>query len=765
MSKVVKVTYNSESLQTEILVDGQAFDTSRINGKEIADWAYPFMMRKVKWNGFYDEMVEALGGEKTFDLIFDGSEEALNELKEAWEDAPVNVISEDNVGNNVVIEYDESTLNATITVNGTPFDTSRINGKEIEDWVYPFMVRKVKWDGIFEELEKVIGSDEYTIQFSGSNSAMKALMEECPETIEVVRTKNKSVGKKAADNSNDDELQKAEELFIHSKTKEALPIFEKLAENGNGRAMFLLSICYTFIDRNKRIYWLNKGADAGDPLSKLSIAQNYSDRRIEILNEILPVLSQMADEEDIIAQCEIVQILYGYTRYGKYESYKNFDIMAEYFKHIPCIKYLKNASEKYGYAKADYILGNCYEKGCFVERDTDLSVEHFTKAANQNYLPAMFALGRFYMHTHEDIKQFTWFLKAAEEGHTSAFDEVANCYYYGIGTSCDYDKAFYWAKKAISDSSSFCDSLLGNMYYFGRGTKQNYSEAVKYFKEGADYDDEAQYKLGECYYYGRGVEQNYEKAVEWYTKAAEEENNSAQAALGDCYYLGNGVKQNYEKAVEWYTKAAEQGDSNAQDTLGDCYYFGNGVEQNYEKAVEWYTEAAESNNIYAMYDLAVCYYYGKGTSQNYQEAVRLFQLAANEGNVESLNFLGDCYYEGNGVKQSYSTAVSLYNEAMSNNSPQAYYNLGSCYRWGNGVPKDKAKAKELFKKGIELGSTNCSEAYEDMLKNDDKIKMAKKIGGEVLNGLGIQGGILGGLGMLGKACINSLIDNDDDDED
>lgn len=189
---------------------------------------------------------------------------------------------------------------------------------------------------------------------------------------------------------------------------------------------------------------------------------------------------------------------------------------------------------------------------------------------------------------------------------------------------------------------------------------------------------------------------------------------------------------------------------------------GNGVKQNYEKAVEWYTEAAESNNIYAMYDLAVCYYYGKGTSQDYQEAVRLFKSAADEGSVESLNFLGDCYYEGNGVTQSYSTAVSLYNEAMSNNSPQAYYNLGSCYRWGNGVPKDKAKAKELFKKGIELGSTNCSVAYEDMLKNDDKIKMAKKIGGEVLNGLGIQGGILGGLGMLGKACINSLIDDDED---
>ena len=66
MIKTVKVTYNSDTLETAITVDGNAFDTSRINGREIEDWAYPFMMRKVKWNGFYDEMVEALGGAEVF---------------------------------------------------------------------------------------------------------------------------------------------------------------------------------------------------------------------------------------------------------------------------------------------------------------------------------------------------------------------------------------------------------------------------------------------------------------------------------------------------------------------------------------------------------------------------------------------------------------------------------------------------------------------------------------------------------------------------
>lgn len=41
MAKTVKVTYNSDTLETVITVYGKSFDTSRIEGKEIADWAYP----------------------------------------------------------------------------------------------------------------------------------------------------------------------------------------------------------------------------------------------------------------------------------------------------------------------------------------------------------------------------------------------------------------------------------------------------------------------------------------------------------------------------------------------------------------------------------------------------------------------------------------------------------------------------------------------------------------------------------------------------
>ena len=56
MSKTVKVTYNADTLETTIVVDGKNFDTSRITGKEmltghILSWYVRFvgMVSMMKW--------------------------------------------------------------------------------------------------------------------------------------------------------------------------------------------------------------------------------------------------------------------------------------------------------------------------------------------------------------------------------------------------------------------------------------------------------------------------------------------------------------------------------------------------------------------------------------------------------------------------------------------------------------------------------------------------------------------------------------------
>lgn len=95
----------------------------------------------------------------------------------------------------VIIEYNAENLSTKITVNGQPFDTSKINGKEIEDWVYPFMIRKVKWNGIFEELSAVIDSESFTIEFVGNEKWLEVLDEECPETVTIALKQEKTVEK------------------------------------------------------------------------------------------------------------------------------------------------------------------------------------------------------------------------------------------------------------------------------------------------------------------------------------------------------------------------------------------------------------------------------------------------------------------------------------------------------------------------------------------------------------------------------------------
>lgn len=465
MAKTVKISYNADSLKTTITVDGKEFDTSRIDGREIEDWAYPFQIRKVKWNGFYDEMVAALGGEKAFDLVFDGSDESLAELKEALEDVPVKIVKEAKKSE-VIIKYDSDSLKTTITVDGKEFDTSRIDGREIEDWVYPFQMRKVKWNGIFNELADFIGSDNYNITFSGKDEDMNSLKEECPKTVNIEKDSNAS-------------SESAEELENQAK--------------------------------------------------------------------------QLDSEE-------------------KYEE------------------------------------------------------------------------------------SFKLRMKAADMGNVISINNIG----------CHYE-------------------------------------------------------------HGNGVEQNYTEAAKWYQKAAEQGNAGSQNNLANCYYYGNGVNQDYAEAAKWYRKAAEQGYAFAQDDLGDCYYNGEGVEQNYAEAAKWYRKAAE------------------------------------QGDADAQNSLGNCYINGEGVEQNYAEAVKWYQKAAEQGYAAAYYILGTCYRWGCGVHKDKEKAKELFKKGIELGNQSCKEAYEEMLKNADRIETAKNVGGKILSFLGAAAN------NYAQASLQSYHDDDDnyyyDDDD
>jgi len=91
---------------------------------------------------------------------------------------------------------------------------------------------------------------------------------------------------------------------------------------------------------------------------------------------------------------------------------------------------------------------------------------------------------------------------------------------------------------------------LGNMYSNGRGVPQDYAEAVRWSRLAAEQGNtSAQNRLGFMYGEGRGVPEDDAEAVRWYRLAAEQGHAIAQSNLGLMYRNGRGVPQEDVEAV------------------------------------------------------------------------------------------------------------------------------------------------------------------------------------------------------------------------
>ena len=412
-------------------------------------------------------------------------------------------------------------------------------------------------------------------------------------------------------------LTEAENLFIAAQYEKAFPLFSRLAEEGNGRAMYYLGEYYGFPyapadkDEEKAKMWREKGAQAGDVLAALKIASSSDEK--QLFQKVL----RLAEDGDVTAQFEV----------GK-NYYWGTNTVQDYEK---AVVWYRKAAEA-GNARAQNNLGNCYYEGEGVKKDFEEAVK--------------------------------WYKKAAEQGNANAQNNLGERYYYGQGVEQNYEEAVKWYQKSAEQGNADAQYSLGYCYYNGQGVEQSYEEAVKWYARAAEQGHTgAQDNLGDCYFYGNGVDQSYEEAVKWYQKAAEQGYNLAQKDLGFCYANGYGVSQDYEKAAEWYQRAAEQGNAYAQNELGACYYNGNGVEKDYEKAAKWYQKAAEQGIANAQNMIGICYHYGYGVEQDYKKEVYWLRKAADQGYDWAQNNLGNCYKNGWGVQPDQNEAIEWYKKA------------------------------------------------------------------------------------------------------
>ena len=334
-------------------------------------------------------------------------------------------------------------------------------------------------------------------------------------------------------------LQEAERLYIAYQLDEARGLFEELAQAGNARAMYVLGRYYH--DSN----WGWKGADSGDVLAELYVAESREDdeQKTAMLEELFPRVYELAEQGDVFACHEVARM----------------------FWH-----------------------------GRGTRGDEQKAIYYWRTAAGAGFWDSMRELGDRFEEQGNYKKAAEWFKKLAEAGCDEGWFGLGWIYKEGEGGIVCVKEAIYCCQKAYEMQGIWAGEAA-NMIGCILAEHENYKEANAWFrKSGEAGSDWGWYHLAVSYDHGNGLRSDKEQAKEYYLKAYEMQGDCAgDAALA----IGMAFDENeeYTKAYEWFQKAAEAGSDWGYFKLGICCLEGKVVTESSIKSLECFTKAYKMN--------------------------------------------------------------------------------------------------------------------------------------------------------------------------
>ena len=299
-------------------------------------------------------------------------------------------------------------------------------------------------------------------------------------------------------------------------------------------------------------------------------------------------------------------------------------------------------------------------------------------------------------------------LSAHEDEGNPAAELLARCYYFGMGTDMDTDRALALLKQSGENGSVTAKYLLADASSTVSGAKLTLDETAALYKEfvsaaeGMDASDPAygtvMTYLARCYAEGKGVEKDSDKALDAAAKAAaagklspfemmtlgkvfddctpvpeveaaEEQAAAAVAENPDAQvtppaYVCPEAEALYTQAADALQALADAGNARAQKLLGDLYFNGRGgFEQDCAKALELYEQAADQDYADAQAQLGYMYQNGAGVELSYEKAMEWNNRAAQQGNAQGQAQIGYMYHMGLGVTQNLDEAGRWYTRA------------------------------------------------------------------------------------------------------
>lgn len=177
--------------------------------------------------------------------------------------------------------------------------------------------------------------------------------------------------------------------------------------------------------------------------------------------------------------------------------------------------YLKAA--KLGSSSANNNLGMLYELNHDYVKAKEM-YEIAIKEHNSSY--AMMSLGDLYneglgIERNTELAE-KWYKKSIHSGNDFAITRLGMLY----GNLEKYDEAIKCYEIAIKKGDPVAMNSMGLLYQHGFGVKRDIQKAVKYYQDASNNGDVGGLiDLGLLYEKGLGVPQSYEKAVELYQRA------------------------------------------------------------------------------------------------------------------------------------------------------------------------------------------------------------------------------------------------------
>ncbi len=129
-----------------------------------------------------------------------------------------------------------------------------------------------------------------------------------------------------------------------------------------------------------------------------------------------------------------------------------------------------------GDAKAQYAVGEMYEKGKGASKDLKKAFEWYNKAAKQGDKKAAYKLGRAYLDgkgvSRNYKKAYTWFKKSASKNYVRAQYYLGTLYENGKGVLKDYDEALKWYKRALAGGYGSASEAIKRVSAVQKSTEQ-----------------------------------------------------------------------------------------------------------------------------------------------------------------------------------------------------------------------------------------------------------------------------------------------------